>query len=65
MRMLHTTEIGMAGSVDVSYIDILLKNAACAICSTYHTALKASQCAAIFDRDVFLDIPFLADRNGD
>ena len=34
-----------------------------AICSTYHTVLKASPGAAIFGRDMLFDIPFLADWN--
>jgi hypothetical protein len=32
-----------------------------AICSTYHTVLKASPGAAIFGRDMLFDIPFVAD----
>ena len=34
-----------------------------AICSTYHTVLKASPGAAIFGRDMLFDIPFIADWN--
>ncbi|KAL7502039.1 hypothetical protein ACHAXN_000141 [Cyclotella atomus] len=40
-----------------------LTNAAWAIRSTYHTALKAFPGAAIFGRDMLFDIPFLADWN--
>ncbi len=47
----------------VSEIDIadFLTNAAWAIRSTYHTALKATPGAAIFGRDMLFDVPFLAD----
>jgi hypothetical protein len=48
MNMLHTAEIDMADSVKPSDIDIFLSDAAWAICSTYHTVLKASPGAAIF-----------------
>ncbi len=40
--VLHTAEIDMATSVAPSDIDEFLTNAACVICSTYHTVLKAS-----------------------
>ena len=53
----------MAISVDPSDIDAFLTNAAWAICSTYHTVLKASPGAAIFGQDMLFDIPFLADWN--
>ena len=61
--MLHTTEIDMATSVDPSDIDAFLTNAAWAIRSTYHTVLKVSPGAAIFGRDMLVNIPFLADWN--
>ena len=63
MAMLRTAEIDMADSVDASDIDTLLTNVAWAICSTYHTVLKASPWAAIFGQDMLFDIPFLADWN--
>ncbi len=44
-----------------SDIDVFLSDAAWAICSTYHTVLKASPGAAIFGRDMLFDIPFIAD----
>jgi hypothetical protein len=44
-----------------SDIDIFLSNAAWAICSTYHTVLKAPPGAAIFRRNMLFDIPFIAD----
>ena len=59
MVMLHTAEINMADSVDASDIDTFLTNLAWAICSTYHTVLKASPGAAFFGRDMLFDIPFL------
>ena len=53
----------MANTVDASDIDTFLINVAWAICSTYHTVLKASPGAAIFGRDMLINIPFLADWN--
>ncbi len=63
MVMLCTAEIDMADSVDASDIDTFLTNVAWAICSTYHTVLKASPRAAIFGRNMLFIIPFLADWN--
>ena len=44
-------------------IEDFLVNAACAICSTYHTVLESTPGAAIFGRDMLFDIPFVADWN--
>jgi hypothetical protein len=65
MAMLCTSEPDMAASVsvDASDIDTVLTNVAWAICSTYHTVLKASPGMAIFGRDMLFNIPFLADWN--
>jgi hypothetical protein len=51
----------MADSVTPDDVDVFLDNAARAICSTYHTVLKASPGAAIFGQDMLFDIPFVAD----
>jgi hypothetical protein len=51
----------MAKLVKASDIDVFLSDAAWAICSTYHTVLKASSGAAIFGRDMLFDILFIAD----
>jgi hypothetical protein len=59
--MLHTAELDMAKLVNASDIDVFLSDTAWAIHSTYHTVLKASPDAAIFGRDMFFDIPFIAD----
>jgi hypothetical protein len=48
MNMLRTAEIDMDNSVKSSDIDVFLSDAAWAICSTYHTVLKASPGASIF-----------------
>ena len=61
--MLCTAEIDMANSVAPRDIDTILTNAAWAICSTYHTVLKASPGAASFGWDMMFHIPFLADWN--
>jgi hypothetical protein len=59
--MLRTSELDMAEMVKPSDIDVFLSDAVWAICSTYHTVLKASPGAAIFGRDMLFDIPFIAD----
>jgi hypothetical protein len=59
--MLHTAELDMADSVTPDDVNVFLDNAAWAICSTYHTILKASPGAAIFGCDMLFDIPFMAD----
>jgi hypothetical protein len=59
--MMRTSEIDMAKSVEPADIDTFVDSAAWAICSTYHTVLKASPGAAIFGRDMLFDIPFIAD----
>jgi hypothetical protein len=59
--MLRTSELDMAESVKASDIDIFLSDAVWAVCSTYHTVLKASLGAAIFGQDMLFDIPFIAD----
>ena len=59
--MLHTSELNMAELVNASDIDVFLSDAAWAVCSTYHTVLKASPGAAIFGQDMLFDIPFIAD----
>ena len=53
----------MANTVAPSDIDAFLTDAAWAICSTYHTVLKASPGAATFCWDMLFDIPFLDDWN--
>jgi hypothetical protein len=60
-QMLRTAELDMADSVSPDDVDVFLDNAAWAICSTYHTVLKASPSAAIFGRDMLFDISFIAD----
>ena len=42
-------------------IEDFLADALWAVCSTYHTVLKASPGAAVFGRDVLFDIPYVAD----
>jgi hypothetical protein len=59
--MLRTSELVMAELVKASDIDIFLSDATWAVCSTYHTVLKASPGAAIFGQDMLFDIPFIAD----
>jgi hypothetical protein len=61
MTMLCTAELDMAETVSESDIADFLTNAAQAVCSTYHTVLKASPGAAIYGRDMLFGVPFLAD----
>ena len=63
MVMLHTADIDMADIVNESDIADFLTNAAWAVCSTYHTALKTSRGAAIFGRDMLFDAPLLVDSS--
>jgi hypothetical protein len=51
----------MAKSVTFDDVDVFLDSATWAICSTYHTVLKASPGEAIFGWDMLFDIPFVAD----
>jgi hypothetical protein len=60
MNMLHTAELDMAKSVKACDINVFLSDTAWAICSTYHTLLKASPGAAIFGQDMLFNIPFIA-----
>jgi hypothetical protein len=59
--MLCTSKLDMAELVKASDIDVFLSDATWAVCSTYHTVLKASPGAAIFGQDMLFDIPFIAD----
>ena len=58
--MLHIAEIDMADSVTPDEVDVFLDNVAWAICSTYHTVLKASPGVAIFGWDMIFDMPFFS-----
>ncbi len=60
-QMLCTAKIDMADSVTPDDVDVFLDNPAWAICSTYHTVLKASPGVASFGCDMLFDIPFVAD----
>jgi hypothetical protein len=61
-QMLRTAELDMA-KVTPNDANVFLDNAAWAICSTYHTVLKASPGAAIFGCNMLIDILFIADWN--
>ncbi len=58
---MRTSELDMAELVKASDIDVFLSDAVWAVCSTYHTVLKASPGAATFGQDMLFDIPFIAD----
>ncbi len=60
-NMLRTSKLDMAKTVKPSDINVFLSDAAWAVCSTYHTVLKASPGAAIFGQDMLFDILFIAD----
>jgi hypothetical protein len=59
--MLRTSKLDKAETVKPSDIDVFLSDAAWAVRSTYHTVLQASPGAAIFERDMLIDILFIAD----
>jgi len=61
--MLHKAEIDMAEIVTPDDVNVFLDNVAWAIHSIYHTVLKASPGAEIFERDMLFDIPFIANWN--
>jgi hypothetical protein len=62
-QMLCTSKLDMAETITPDDVGVFLDNAAWAICSTYHTVLKASPGVAIFGRDVLFDILFITDWN--
>jgi hypothetical protein len=61
--MLHTAELGMAKTVTPDDVNVFLDHASWAICSTYHTVLKASPGAAMFGCNMLFNIPFIANWN--
>jgi hypothetical protein len=63
VQMLRIAELDMAETVTPNDIDVFLDNVAWAICSTYHTVLKASPGVAIFGCNMLFDIPFIAEWN--
>jgi hypothetical protein len=62
-QMLRNSELDMAKTITPDDIDVFLDNTAWAICSTYHTVLKASPDVAIFGPNMLFDIPFIANWN--
>jgi hypothetical protein len=60
-QMLRTSKLDIAETITPDDVDVFLDNAAWAICSTYHTVLKASPSAAIFGRNMLFDILLIAD----
>jgi hypothetical protein len=58
-----TAELNMAETVTPDDVDVFLDNTAWAICSTYHTVLKASPGATIFRHNMLFDILFIANWN--
>ena len=61
MGMLRTAEIDMNDTVSGEEISDFIVDASWAICSTYHTILKALPGVAIFGRDMLFNIPYIAD----
>ncbi len=59
-QMLRTSKLDMAKTIIPDEVDVFLDNVAWAICSTYHTVLKASPGAAIFGCNLFFGFPFIA-----
>ena len=57
---MRTSELNLAKTVKASVINVFLSDATWAVCSTYHTVLKASPGAVIFGQNMLFDIPFIA-----
>ncbi len=53
-NMLRTSELDMVKMVKSSDIDVFLSDATLAVCSTYHTVLKAYPSAQYFDKICYL-----------
>jgi hypothetical protein len=62
-QMLRRSELDMAKTITPDDVNVFLDNAAWAICSTYHTVLKASPGAVIFRCNMLFNIPFIANWN--
>ncbi len=62
-QMLCTSELDMAKTITPDDVNVFLDNEALAICSTYHTVLKASPGAAIFGHNMLFNVPFITDWN--
>ena len=60
MGILRTIEVDKNDTVTGKHIFDFLADASWAICSTYHTVLKASSGATIFGRDMMFEIPYIA-----
>jgi hypothetical protein len=59
-NMMQTSGLDNSDTTDKAMVDDFITNASWAVCSTYHTVLKLSPGAAVFGRDMFLEIPYLA-----
>ena len=59
--MIRTSSLDMSDTCTSEMIDELLTNVSWVIRSTHHTVLGTTPGAAIFERDMLFDIPFLAD----
>ncbi len=62
-QMLRTAKIDMAERINPDGVGVFFDNTAWAIHCTYHTVLKASPGARIFDCNMLFNIPFIADWN--
>jgi hypothetical protein len=62
-QMFRTSKLNMAKTITPDEVNVLLDNAAWAICSTYHTVLKASPGAVIFGHDMLFNILFITNWN--
>ena len=56
-NMMRTNCLDMSPKITDTMITDFIVNAIWAICSTYHTVLKSTPGAVIFDRDMLFDIP--------
>jgi hypothetical protein len=61
--MLRTSELNMVETITPDDVDVFRNNVAWAICSTYHTVLKAFPGVAIFGCNMLFGIQFIANWN--
>ncbi len=59
-QMLCTSKLDMAKTITPDDVNVFLNNVAWGICSTYHTVLKFSPGAVIFERNMLFNILFIA-----
>ena len=60
--MIRSSNLDMNDTCRPEMMDELIANIGCEICFTYYTLFGSLPSADIFGRDMFFDIPYLADQ---